>query len=55
MGKKFGVSFSFSRAIGLSGLKNKISRQTGIPMTKIGFNNKIGRNIVNYFTGKPKT
>jgi hypothetical protein len=26
MGKKFGISFSWKRAVGISGLKNKISR-----------------------------
>lgn len=49
MGKKFGVSFSWKRASGISGLKNKISRQTGFPMTKTGFNNKLGRSIMNFF------
>jgi len=49
MGKKFGLSFSWKRALGISGLKNSVARKTGIPFTKIGFNNKIGRSIVNYF------
>jgi hypothetical protein len=43
MGKKFGISFSLSRLIGLAGLKNKISRKTHIPLTKSGRQRKIGR------------
>ena len=29
-----GVSFSWKRALGITRLKQKVSRQTGIPMTK---------------------
>lgn len=36
MGKKFGISFSWNRALGISGMKNKISRKIGIPLTKSG-------------------
>jgi hypothetical protein len=43
MGKKFGISFSWKRAVGISGLKNKISRKTGIPLTKSGRQRKLGR------------
>jgi hypothetical protein len=49
VGKKFGFSFSWKRAVGLSGLKGSIARKYGIPFTKIGFNNKVGRSIINYF------
>jgi len=52
MGKKFGLSFSLNRALGISGFKNKISRETGIPTTKNGLNQKIGRMIVNLLLGK---
>ncbi|MCR5223588.1 MAG: hypothetical protein K6C11_00335 [Bacilli bacterium] len=38
-----GLSFSWKRALGISGLKNKISRKTGIPLTKQGRRNKVGR------------
>ncbi len=43
MARKFGLSWSWKRASGLSGLKNKISRKIGIPLTKGGRQRKIGR------------
>jgi hypothetical protein len=43
MGKKFGVSFSWKRAVGISGAKNRLSRQIGIPLTKSGRQRKMGR------------
>jgi len=49
---KFGFSFSFSRLIGLAGLKNSIARKTGIPTTKGGIERKIGRTIVRSIFGK---
>lgn len=41
-----GTSFSPSRAIGIDVLKRKISRATGIPMTKNGLERKIGRQVI---------
>ncbi|MBI3438373.1 MAG: hypothetical protein HY054_06945 [Proteobacteria bacterium] len=38
-----GVSFSWRRAIGLSALEGKISRSTGIPLTRSGRERKMGR------------
>ena len=38
-----GVSFSWRRAIGLSALEGKISRTTGIPLTRSGRERKMGR------------
>lgn len=43
MGKKYGFSFSWKRATGISGLKGKISRATGVPLTRSGRQRKIGR------------
>jgi hypothetical protein len=43
MGRKFGFSFSWKRAVGISGLKNRISRKTGIPLTSQGRQRKLGR------------
>lgn len=43
MGKKYGFSFSWKRAVGISGLKNKISRKTGVPLTRSGRQRKVGR------------
>lgn len=44
--KKFkipGVTFSWKRAFGVPKVKRKISKATGIPMTKSGRRNKLGR------------
>ncbi|MFM1832230.1 MAG: hypothetical protein RLZZ461_546 [Planctomycetota bacterium] len=41
--KTYGFSFSWKRAIGLSGLKNRISRKIGIPLTRSGRQRKMGR------------
>jgi len=43
MGKKFGFSFSAKRALGISSAKTRISKPTGIPLTKSGRQRKIGR------------
>lgn len=43
MGRKFGFSFSPKRALGISAAKGKISRATGIPLTKSGRRKKVGR------------
>ena len=43
MGRKFGFSWSWKRAIGLSALKGKISRKIGIPLTRLGRQQKAGR------------
>jgi hypothetical protein len=43
MGRKFGVSFSWKRAMGISGAKHRISRKIGIPLTRSGRQRKIGR------------
>lgn len=47
-----GVTFSWKRALGITKLKQKISRTTGIPMTKMGVERKIGSLIMKMFTGK---
>jgi len=36
MGRKFGFSFSWKRALGISATKAKISRMIGIPLTRTG-------------------
>lgn len=43
MGKKFGFSWSWKRAVGISGMKNKISRKIGIPLTRQGRQRKVGK------------
>jgi hypothetical protein len=41
-----GVSFSWKRALGITKLKQQISRKTGIPMSKSGVERKIGKSIL---------
>ena len=41
-----GLSFSWKRALGLTQAKQRISRTTGIPMSKAGLERKIGNIIV---------
>ena len=41
-----GVSFSLKRALGITQTKQKIARQTGIPMSKAGLERKIGNFIL---------
>ena len=41
-----GLSFSWKRALGLSQAKQKIARETGIPMSKSGLERKIGSTIL---------
>lgn len=43
MKRKYGISFSWKRAVGISGIKNKISRNLGIPLTRSGRQRKVGR------------
>lgn len=38
-----GLSFSWKRAVGISSLKRKISKKTGIPLTKSGRQKKVGK------------
>lgn len=38
-----GLSFSWKRAIGVSKVKQKVARKTGIPTTKQGLERKIGQ------------
>lgn len=43
MGRKFGFSFSWKRAFGISGAKASISRKIGIPLTRQGRQRKFGK------------
>ena len=53
---KFGFSFSWKRALGISSAKQRFARQTGIPTSQSGLERKVGRGILNFllrlFTGK---
>ena len=50
-----GLSFSLKRAVGISGLKNKIAKKVGIPTTKQGLERKIGGRILKGVFGKKKS
>ena len=47
-----GLSFSLKRAVGVSALKQKVSKATGIPLTKQGLERKIGGSIAKAVMGK---
>jgi hypothetical protein len=49
-----GLSFSLKRAVGITGLKTKIAKKTGIPTTKQGLERKIGGAILKAVTGRRK-
>ncbi len=46
-----GLSFSFRRAIGISAMKNKISRRIGVPLTRSGQERKLGRILLKAIRG----
>lgn len=41
--RKYGFSFSWRRALGISSAKARLSRQLGIPLTRSGRQRKVGR------------
>jgi len=41
-----GLTFSLKRAVGISGLKTKVARATGIPTTKQGLERKVGQAVL---------
>jgi hypothetical protein len=43
---KYGFSFSWKRAVGITGAKQSFARKTGIPTTKQGFERKVGASII---------
>lgn len=49
-----GLSFSLKRALGISAVKQKIAKATGIPTTKQGVERKIGGAILKGVTGSKK-
>ena len=44
-----GVTFSWKRALGITKIKQKIARETGIPTTKQGLERKIGEELLKLF------
>ena len=49
-----GLSFSLKRAVGISALKQKVAKTTGLLLTKQGLERKIGGAILKGVTGKKK-
>jgi hypothetical protein len=49
-----GLSFSWKRAVGISGLKTKVARATGIPTTRQGLERKVGKSVINALFGNSK-
>ena len=49
-----GLSFSLKRAVGVSAVKQKIAKKTGIPTTKQGLERKIGSALLKSVFGKKR-
>lgn len=49
---KFGFSFSWKRALGITAAKQRFARQTVIPTSKSGVERKLGAFIINLLFGK---
>ena len=49
-----GMSFSWKRALGVSKIKQNISRAIGIPMTRSGLEKKIGNAVLKTIFGNRK-
>ena len=47
-----GLSFSWKRTLGITQLKQKIARETGIPTSKQGIERKVGKTLINMIMGK---
>ena len=47
-----GLTFSLKRAVGITAVKQKIAKKTGIPLTKQGLERKIGGAIIKAIFGK---
>lgn len=43
---KFGFSFSLSRLLGISGMKQSFARKTGVPTTRSGLERKLGSMLI---------
>jgi len=52
MANKYGFSFSWKRALGVTSAKQKFARETGIPTTKAGLEKKIGSSLIKLLFGK---
>ena len=48
---KFGFSWSWKRALGISAAKGRLSRAIGVPLTESGLERKIGGGVIRGVTG----
>jgi hypothetical protein len=48
---KYGFSFSWKRALGVTSAKQKFVQETGIPTTKNGLERKIGGSVLGLLFG----
>jgi hypothetical protein len=44
---KYGFSFSWKRALGITAVKQKLARETGIPTSVSGVERKVGSSVIN--------
>ena len=49
--KKYGFSFSWKRALGITAVKQKFARETGIPTSVNGIERKVGGSVLNMIFG----
>ena len=49
-----GLTFSWKRALGITALKQRIARKTGIPTTRQGRQRKLERTLFNAIFGRKK-
>ena len=49
-----GLSFSWKRALGVTAVKQKVARATGIPTTRGGLERKVGSMVLGAIFGKKK-
>jgi hypothetical protein len=47
-----GLSFSLKRAVGISTIKHKIATVTSVPTTRQGQDQKVGRTLLKWLTGR---
>lgn len=50
--KGLNLTFSWKRALGITSAKQSFARKTGVPTTKRGMEQKIGRMIIKAIFGK---
>lgn len=49
-----GLSFSWKRALGVTAVKQKVARKTGIPTTRGGLERKVGAMVIGALFGTKK-